>query len=1194
MAFVDSQEMFQQEVPVTDENGDYILGEDGNPVMMTIAAQLHAGWESFWADAQENGVEVQEGVVMTVDQIVAQQMDTAMDDLGGMTPNQAIPAYAAQAAEGLTGGVLNYWEGSHIGVLGDGYGVCLGYTKAFTYLVQYMSADVYGTSASADMSDSANWKTREELYYTDGALDINKGYIVDSVRITFDASVTMYGETEDNFDSDHFWNAVKVDGQWYYIDPCYIDVYGEVMDRTRVETDGYLNHLYFLFSHDTTVSLYDGNYKEIKTLYASAANDTGYEDAWFARAKSNVYSDGSNFYYIYSSSDLVTMMNDFNMDNADADTMSADEYKLVAHAIGSTDQKADANAETAIGDTDYTTLIEFNHPIDPEDSDSETVARVLDSTGTLVENELLTGLYAEHSEYVQNFPSLAICTALYNNKLYFNLSNCVLYYDLSTCEVVLVKEYNTVSGQRDKTNAFGGMAFSVVSESQADFTVGARPIAGMTIKADGNMYVSVATNFAFISGKDAVDDQTSYGYEFEETNYNPSYTNYGGDYSDMMESMGYDTDNNDNDEFMWTANFVETLSMSHLNGTSHSYAEVTVEATCTENGYTENRCSTCGAIEADSRVENEDDEAHGHHYVRFDETYYTKNKEQGGTNTGFCYICTHCYASVSEPTEPQDNDMYGDYGTSYEEQMENYEKELAEYEAIAAEAGHTYAPADAQWDTDNGTLTFSKLETGCDCADRNKLVDHLLGFEAETITLSATYNVPAEIVDYDGNCVDGGAIVVYQASADVEGYKFTATYNLQKAEGAHSFEQTWTWTAAEEGGYTATVTVVCAICETTHENLEATVVKSEDSFAATCTSTGADIYVASVEIEGAALTNTKTDVLEKLPHDLEEGICSVCGAGAVYRYSGSGRCETAIEVADAMKETLGVEKFEYIIIANGDNFADALAGSYLAARKDAPILLYRASAVEMNLEYIQENLSSNGTVYLLGGTGAVPADVADGLEAAGIKVQRLSGKTRFDTNLAILEEAGVEAGQEILVCTGWNFADSLSASATGLPILLVNNTAGELTEAQITFLQSLENSTLTIVGGTGAVSTDLADELSDYAATTRLSGKSRYETSVLVAQKYFENPTSAVLAYARNFPDGLCGGALAYAMGAPLILTDDLAGSDGVAYKTAAVEYASAYPIEKGAVLGGTGLISDATVEEIFSMTEDMSITDVK
>lgn len=74
----------------------------------------------------------------------------------------------------------------------------------------------------------------------------------------------MFGEVQDNFNSDHFWNAAKVDGQWYYIDPCYNDVYTEVMIRDRVETDGNINHMYFMFSHTTAANLYEGNYSVIK------------------------------------------------------------------------------------------------------------------------------------------------------------------------------------------------------------------------------------------------------------------------------------------------------------------------------------------------------------------------------------------------------------------------------------------------------------------------------------------------------------------------------------------------------------------------------------------------------------------------------------------------------------------------------------------------------------------------------------------------------------------------------------------------------------------------------------------------------------------------------------------------------------------------------------------------------------------
>ena len=82
--------------------------------------------------------------------------------------------------------------------------------------------------------------------------------------------------------------------------------------------------------------------------------------------------------------------------------------------------------------------------------------------------------------------------------------------------------------------------------------------------------------------------------------------------------------------------------------------------------------------------------------------------------------------------------------------------------------------------------------------------------------------------------------------------------------------------------------------------------------------------------------------------------CTVCNEtmeetiaklGAVQRISGSNRVKTALSVAAALKDTLGVEKFEAVVIAAGDNekFADALAGSYLAVVNKAPILLYTAS-----------------------------------------------------------------------------------------------------------------------------------------------------------------------------------------------------------------------------------------------------------
>lgn len=363
---------------------------------------------------------------------------------------------------------------------------------------------------------------------------------------------------------------------------------------------------------------------------------------------------------------------------------------------------------------------------------------------------------------------------------------------------------------------------------------------------------------------------------------------------------------------------------------------------------------------------------------------------------------------------------------------------------------------------------------------------------------------------------------------------------------------------------------------------------NEDVVAATCTTDGSvsftcDVcntrYYDTIPATGHSW-NSGTVVRAATPQStgVMEYSCRSCGTiiqeRYVYRISGSGRCETAIAAADELKATLGVSSFNVIIIASGNDFADALSGSYLAAVKKAPILLYRESSMNLNIQYIKDNLKTGGTIYILGGTAAVPASVENSL--SGYNVVRLYGSNRYDTNLAILKEAGV-GNKEILVCTGLNFADSLSASATGLPILMVNNSTGKLTSNQISFLQGLGSRNITIIGGTGAVSSSLETALQAYGNVSRISGSSREYTSVLVAKKYFGNPQSVVLAYSRNFPDGLCGGPLAYALGAPLLLTN-------VGAEAAAASYVAENAISGGMALGGTSALSNDTVATVLAI----------
>ena len=796
-------------------------------------------------------------------------VDLDQDGVNDTTANDAIPIYAKQAADGMTPGVINYWEGTQFGAFGMGTSVCLGYSKAFTYLVQCLDKDIYLKDKNAGY-DSSNWKTAKELYYgSDGkTLDINAGYTVDLVRISFQSNVTMYGEEQEDFGSDHYWNAVKVDGQWYYVDPCYTDVYTEVMSRDRVETDGDMNHTFFLFSDTSARKLYDGNFSTLRSLYTNAATVKDYETAWMARAASNVYYADGYAYYMYDSTDLFDKVNSTSMNQS----QKAAEYKIVRHKL--------TNKDTGDGDSDYETLINFTDK--ENDDDDDTFVSVLNKDGKMEKNDLLTKLYAQFVDEQSIYPSIGLTAALYTDgKIYFNVSNDIVSYNPADGAVAVVKEYNTVSAKRDNTKLFGGMAFTTTDEKSADFTVTNHPIAGLTVKGD-ELVVSIGTNFAFISGKSKLLDHSSYGYEFEETDYNPTYTNY----KKYQQFMG--SQSNDNDEFMWSANFVDTVDLKTLTGTSHNYETVSVPATCGRDAFTEERCSDCGLIKDGTRVEKENT-AHEHHYIKFHEVYYTKT--DGVKNEADNYVCPECGACITEPVK-----------SKYEQANSTYEKRKAIWDAaIKNEAeGHTYVPTDAKWSDDHSTVTFQNL-TCESCADKIDKLDCLLSSDDNATnkanrdsinkTLDKAVTEDAKLVSSIGTC-DKGVTNVYKAAGTTEdGVKYLVSEEVSNEAGQHTYEKVeFNWDAAaikdkdgnitgyeteqKEGSAVTVGELKCTVCGEVEKDATVSVAKdTEKSVAPTCTEAGKDVYVATVTAKDKEVTiaeDTKEVEVKALGHDWKD------------------------------------------------------------------------------------------------------------------------------------------------------------------------------------------------------------------------------------------------------------------------------------------------------------------------------------
>ena len=322
--------------------------------------------------------------------------------------------------------------------------------------------------------------------------------------------------------------------------------------------------------------------------------------------------------------------------------------------------------------------------------------------------------------------------------------------------------------------------------------------------------------------------------------------------------------------------------------------------------------------------------------------------------------------------------------------------------------------------------------------------------------------------------------------------------------------------------------------------------------------------------ERCDVKDTITDVGSKLPKPQDPSKPSITSATRIF---GNNRYETAFKVADTLKVSLGVDKFSTVIVANGTNFADALAGSYLATKMDAPILMTDKNSKNVNnlQDYIKANVNRDGTIYILGGTEALPLIIDEGLN--DYHIERLAGKDRYETNLLILKAAGV-TNEEIIVATGTGFADSLSASATGRPLLLVGKS---LNTKQKDFLASLNGNKMYIAGGTAAVSSKVEKELKSYGSVKRLAGNSRYDTSVLIAETFFNSPKLAVVALGTNFPDGLSSGPLAYTLKSPLLLS----ASQKDSYTTISA-YTNSNNITSGYVLGGPGLLNNTVVKEIF------------
>ena len=245
----------------------------------------------------------------------------------------------------------------------------------------------------------------------------------------------------------------------------------------------------------------------------------------------------------------------------------------------------------------------------------------------------------------------------------------------------------------------------------------------------------------------------------------------------------------------------------------------------------------------------------------------------------------------------------------------------------------------------------------------------------------------------------------------------------------------------------------------------------------------------------------------------------------VQRLSGINRIETSIAIA---KEIYKDKAPDAVVLATANNFPDALAGSGLAYKYNAPLLLVDTTVSNSKnvLEYITTNLVKNKNIYVLGGADVVSKEISDYLTTKGYKIIRLEGKDRYATNQKIVDYMNIPKGTNVVITTGYSFADALSISSIaamkGYPILL--NGKDTLLDSVSKDITNIQPTTVYIIGGTGVLSTNIETQikkLNGNITIVRLGGKDRYETSMKIIE-YFNLTTSTIsVATGIDFPDAL-------------------------------------------------------------------------
>ncbi len=257
-------------------------------------------------------------------------------------------------------------------------------------------------------------------------------------------------------------------------------------------------------------------------------------------------------------------------------------------------------------------------------------------------------------------------------------------------------------------------------------------------------------------------------------------------------------------------------------------------------------------------------------------------------------------------------------------------------------------------------------------------------------------------------------------------------------------------------------------------------------------------------------------------------------AGEVTRVEGSDRYTTAVEVSKqgwpGGSHTVLLARGDEDVEDNPGAPLDAAAGTPLAYALDAPILITRSDSLVASVRSEIQRLNAS-MVIILGGPVAISNSVESELQGMGLSTERISGANRYATAALIADRLksarGVSSISTAYVVHYQAFSDALAAAPyaarSGFPILLVaDDTLPPDTEAAFS---SLGINNVFVLGGTQVISQGVYNAIPVTGSKERISGATRYDTSVQLANRFLGSSDEIFILNGLHFVDAMSAAA---------------------------------------------------------------------